>query len=109
MTVTFDEFKKLDLRIGKVIQVDLHPDADRLYVVKVDIGSGETKQSVAGLKPYLTPEQLLNKTVIVLTNLQPAKLRGVESQVMLLVATTEDKKVVLLVPETDIPAGSKIS
>lgn len=107
MIVSFNDFQRLDLRIGKIIQVDPLPQADKLYVMKIDIG-GETKQSVAGLKTYFTPERLLNKSVAVITNLQPARLRGVESQVMLLAATAKDK-VVLLIPEEEIPAGSKIS
>lgn len=106
-TVTFEEFKKLDLRIGKIVAIENHPKADKLYVIKIDIG-GELKQSVAGLKPYLTPEQLINKTVAVVANLQPANLRGMESQVMLLAAAA-DNEVVLLTTEKPIPTGSKIS
>jgi len=105
--VTFDEFKKLDLRIGKVISVENHPQADKLYIIKIDVGT-EVKQSVAGLKPYFTPEQLINKTVAVVANLQPAMLRGMESQVMMLAASA-GSEVVLLTPEKPIPAGSKIS
>ncbi len=108
--ISFDEFKKLDLRIGKVLSVEDHPNADKLYVLKVDIG-GETLQSVAGLKPYLKPEDLLNKSVAVLANVEPGKLRGVESQVLVLAVTvTKDpKEVMLLVPAKEAPAGSKIS
>jgi len=61
--ISFDEFKKLDLRIGKVLSVEEHPNADKLYVLKVDIG-GETRQCVAGLKPYLKPEELYLKVPI---------------------------------------------
>ena len=107
MSVTFEDFKKLDLRIGKIISVENHPNADKLYVMKVDIG-GEVRQSVAGLKPYLKPEELLNKSVAVVANLQPAMLRGLESQAMLLAATAGNE-VVLLRPEKEIPPGSKIS
>lgn len=110
--VTFEEFKKLDLRIGKVLSVENHSNADKLYVLKVDIG-GEVRQCVAGLRPYLTPEQLLNKTVAVVANLEPAVLRGVESQAMILAASTSSeagaRDVVPLVPEKVVPPGSKIS
>lgn len=106
--ITFEEFKKLDLRIGKVLSVENHPNADKLYILKIDIGGGEVKQSVAGLRPYLTPEQLLNKTVAVVANLEPAVLRGMESQVMIL-ATHSGPDVIPLVPEKAAEPGSKIS
>jgi methionyl-tRNA synthetase len=105
--ITFDEFKKLDLRIGKIVAVENHPNADKLYLIKIDIG-GEIRQSVAGLRPYRTPEQLINKTVAVVANLQPAMLRGMESQVMILAAST-GTEVIPLTVEEPIPAGSKIS
>lgn len=107
--ISFEEFKKLDLRIGKVLSVEDHPNADKLYILKIDIG-GETKQSVAGLKPYLKPEEILNKSVAVLANVEPNKLRGVESQVLVLAVTVDkdNKEVMLLVPSKDAPAGSKI-
>ncbi len=105
--ITFVEFQKLDLRTGKIISVENHPNADKLYIMKIDIG-GEVRQSVAGLKPYLTPEQLLNKTVAVVANLEPAILRGVESQAMILAASS-GVDVVPLVPEKAVPPGSRIS
>ena len=109
--VSFDDFKKLDIRIGNVLSVENHPNADKLYVLKVDIGN-ETRQCVAGLRPYITPEQLLNKSIAVIVNLQPAMLRGVESQAMLLAASTETlsgREVVILAPEKALPPGSKVS
>jgi len=112
--VSFDDFKKLDLRIGKILSVENHPNADKLYVLKIDIGGGEVKQSVAGLRPYLTPEQLINRSVSIIANLEPVMLRGVESQVMIMVVTdlapdTAPKSLHLLVPEKEVPVGSKIS
>lgn len=77
--VSFDEFAKLDLRVGKIIEVNDHPNADRLYVVKVDLGD-EVRQLVAGLKKYYKPEELLGHYVVIIANLEPKKLRGVESQ-----------------------------
>ncbi|MFA5794375.1 MAG: hypothetical protein WC980_04830 [Candidatus Brocadiia bacterium] len=105
--ITFEEFKKLELRTGKIISVENHPNADKLYLIKIDIG-GEIKQSCAGLKPYLTPEQLLNKTVAVVTNLEPVILRGIESQAMILAAST-GTEVVPLVPDKLVPPGCRIS
>ena len=104
--VTFAEFKKMDLRIGKVLSVENHPNAEKLYVMKIDTG-GETKQSIAGLKDYYTPEQLSGRTVVVVANLEPAKLRGVESEVMIL-AAQHNNEIVIIVPEKEMPAGSKV-
>jgi methionyl-tRNA synthetase len=105
--VSFKEFKKLDIRVGKVISVENHPNADRLYILKIDIGT-DVKQCVAGLKPYLLPDQLQNKSVVVVANLQPAVLRGVESQVMIL-AASDNNEVVILSPAKELPAGSRVS
>ncbi|MFH1231084.1 MAG: hypothetical protein V1709_06255 [Planctomycetota bacterium] len=105
--ISFDDFKKMDIRIGKVISVENHPNADKLYILKVDIGN-EVRQCVAGLKPYLSPDQLQNKSVVVIANLQPVVLRGVESQVMLLVASNNNE-VVILSPAKELPAGSRVS
>ncbi len=87
--ISFEEFKKLDLKVAKIVSVADHPNADKLYVMKVDIG-GETRQTVAGLKPYYTPEELEGMNIILVTNLEPAKLRGVESQGMVLAAQEGD-------------------
>jgi methionyl-tRNA synthetase len=87
--VSFEEFKKLQFKVGRIISVADHPNADKLYVMKIDIG-GETRQSVAGLKPYYKPEELEGMTCVVIINLEPAKLRGVESQAMILAAQEGD-------------------
>ncbi len=104
--VSFDDFAKLDLRVGKIIEVKDHPNADRLYVVKVDIGD-EVRTLVAGLKKYYKPEELLNKTVVIIANLEPKKLRGVESQGMLL-AADDGKNVALLMPDKEVKLGARI-
>lgn len=105
--ITFDEFKKLDIRIGKILEASNHPNATKLLVLKVDIG-GEIRQTVAGIKGTYTPESLVGKSIVVLCNLQPATLRGVESQGMLLAATS-GSDLVLVVPEKELPPGSKVS
>ncbi|AEC52430.1 methionyl-tRNA synthetase [Pyrococcus sp. NA2] len=104
--VKFEEFAKLDLRVGKIIEVKDHPNADKLYVVKVDLGD-EVRTLVAGLKKYYTKEELLNRYVIVVANLEPKKLRGIESQGMLL-AADDGEKVALLMPDKDVKLGAKI-
>ncbi|MFH0887757.1 MAG: hypothetical protein V1871_00940 [Planctomycetota bacterium] len=106
-TVTFEEFKKLDIKVGKVISIENHPNADKLYVLKIDIGT-EVKQCVAGLRLHIPLDQLQNKSVVVIANLQPVVLRGVESQVMILAASNNDE-VVILSPAKELPAGSRVS
>jgi len=106
--VSFDDWQKLDLRIGKIKKVKDHPNADKLYVLLVDMGKGENdRQVVAGLKKHYKPEELIGKQVVIFTNLQPAKLRGVESNGMLLAADFKDK-VALLQPDKKIETGAKI-
>jgi len=107
--ITFDEFLKVDLRVGKVVEVSVHPNADKLLVLKVDLGT-ETRQLCAGLRGIYEPEQLMGRNIVVAANLAPRTMRGVESQGMLLAATTADRsKVIILTTAADVPAGSKIS
>ena len=104
--VSFGEFKKLEMRVAKVVAVEDHPNADKLLVIQADVG-GVTKQMVAGLKGHYTAEQLIGKSLVVVTNLEPAKLRGVESQAMLLAAQDGDR-VVVIVPEQEVQPGSMV-
>jgi methionyl-tRNA synthetase len=104
--VSFNDFKRIDLRIAKVLSAEPHPSADRLYVLKVDLGT-EKKQLVAGLKGHYPLEALVGKCVVVVSNLQPAVLRGVESQGMLL-AAQDGEKVVILIPEKEVSPGSRV-
>ncbi|MBN1544079.1 methionine--tRNA ligase [Candidatus Woesearchaeota archaeon] len=89
-----------DLRVAKVLSVDDHPDAGKLYVLKIDLGT-EQRQLVAGLKAYIPRENLLGKHIIVVCNLRPAKLRGIESRGMLLAADDGKKVVLLEAPDSD--------
>ena len=113
-TITYDDFCKLDLRIGTIVEVAEHPNADRLTVLKVDLGD-ETRQIIAGIKSYYGPEALLGKQIVVVTNLQPRKMRGLESNGMLLAASvTEDdelRDVVVLTtdPDRQVPPGAAVS
>jgi len=104
--VPYDEFKKLDLRVALITSIEDHPNANKLYVMKVDIG-GEERQLVAGLKPYYPREKLLGKRIIVVVNLAPAVLRGVESRGMLLAAQSGDR-VIILTTDEETPPGSKV-
>ncbi len=98
-------FSKLDLRVAKIVAVNNHPKADKLYVLSVECP--EKRTIVAGLKMHLTPDQLLNKSVLIVANLEPADLRGVKSEGMVLAA--EDKKGKLSLLETDAKVGESAS
>lgn len=106
-TVDFETFTKVKLRIGKILSVEDHPKADKLYVVKVDGGDLGERQIVAGLKAYYTKEELEGQTIAFVANLAPVKLRGIESQGMLLAGDHGDV-VSLLNPNRDLPAGAEI-
>lgn len=107
--ITYDDFAKIDLRVGKVLEATEHPRADKLLVLKVDLGS-EQRQILAGIRGYYQAADLVGKSIIVVANLQPRMMRGMESQGMLLAASTDARdRVILLTPEAEIPAGSKVS
>ena len=107
MEVTFDEFQKLDLRVGKIIEAEQIPGSRNLIKIIVDFG-GEKRQAVAGLVQWYKPEYLAGKKCVFLLNLQKRKMMGVESQCMILAAEDEAGNVVVLQPEKDIVEGSKI-
>ncbi len=86
--VSIEDFRKVELKIGEIKEVNDHPNADRLYIIVVDLGD-KTKQVVAGIRSSYTKEELVGKQVVVVDNLEPAVLRGVESQGMLLAASDE--------------------
>jgi methionyl-tRNA synthetase len=105
--VAFEDFMKMDLRVGRILSVEDHPKADRLYIIKVDIGGSEPRQIVAGLKKFYSRDDMVGKKIIVVSNLQPAKLRGVDSNGMLLAAESGEI-VSLLTIDKDVEPGSKI-
>ncbi len=106
--VKFNEFKKVDLRVGQIKSVKVHPNADKLYILIVGLGEGEHDiQLVAGLKGHYEEDELISKKIIVVRNLEPSIIRGVESQGMLLAAIFKGN-VALIVPEKDIEVGSKV-
>ncbi len=106
--ITFAEFEKLDLRIGKIIEVTPVENSKKLLKIIVDFGS-EKRQAVAGLQKYYTPEQLVGKKYVFLLNLQRRMLAGLESQCMILAAEDNQGVISVLVPEKqEILEGSKI-
>ena len=106
--INIDEFKKIELKVGVVKSAEAHPNADKLLVLKVDLGS-EERQIVAGIRAHYQPEALIGKQVVVVVNLETATLRGLESQGMVLAASSDDGRVVILTPETTVNRGAKIS
>lgn len=105
--INFDDFSKLDLRIGKILEIEVHPDAEKLYLLKVDIGE-KTISLVAGMKPFYSSEDLLGKLIVVLVNLEPRNIRGFLSEGMLLAAQSKDD-VSLIISDKEIIPGSLIS
>ncbi len=106
MEIDFKEWENLDLRVAEVLDVEDHPDADKLYVLKIKINE-EERTIVAGIKQNYTKEELIGKKIVVFTNLKPAVLRGVKSEGMLL-AASKDSEVVLLTVDRDIDSGARI-
>ncbi|MGB9643229.1 MAG: methionine--tRNA ligase subunit beta [Candidatus Ratteibacteria bacterium] len=105
--ISFDDFKKIDMRTGKIISVDDHPAADKLYILQVDLGA-EKRQIVAGIKPYYSKEELVGKTIIIVANLQSRAIRGVESNGMLL-AGLDDTTLAVLTIDRNLKPGTKIT
>ena len=100
-------FKSVSLRVGHILTAEKVEKADKLLKFTVDLGS-EQRTIVSGIAKYYTPEETVGKQVVVVANLKPAKLRGIESQGMLLCAVSADGDVVLVAPEKRVPAGSEV-
>ncbi len=105
-TINFEDWSKLDLRVGKILKVEDIEGADKLYKLEVDIGS-EKRTLAAGIKEFYSKEELQGKKCVIFVNLEPKKLRGIESKGMIL-AADEDGKPTLIVPEKDVEVGSKV-
>lgn len=100
-------FAELNLQVGKILSVEQHPEAEKLYVEKIDLGNGDVRQIVSGLKDYYTIEEMTGRSVIVASNLKPAKLRGVESQGMVLLAEDENGSLGFL-ESPNAPVGTNL-
>ena len=104
--INFEEFQKIDLRVGKIIEAEKIEGTDKLLKLKVDLGE-EKRQLVAGITKFYQPEDLIGKEIVVVANLEPKILRGIESQGMLLAGDVKGKPV-LLKPDQEVPPGTKI-
>ena len=105
--ISFQEFQKVEMKVGRVLSVEDHPNANKLMVLRVDVGEEAPRTLVAGLKQYYKNEDLAGKLIVVVTNLEPAKLRGIESNGMLL-AAQEGSTVCFLTPEKPVAPGSPV-
>jgi methionyl-tRNA synthetase len=107
--VGIDDFAKLDLRVARVIECEKVEKSEKLLKLKLDIGI-ETRQVVSGIAKFYKPEELIGKNVIMIANLKPAKLMGIESQGMILAAVYgKDEKLAVVTVDADMPLGSRVS
>jgi tRNA-binding protein len=104
--ISIDDFCKIELKVATIKSAEPHPNADKLMVLQVDLGA-EQRQICAGIRNHYAPEDLIGKQIIVVANLETAKLRGLESQGMLLAASSGDQ-VIVMTPEKPALAGSPV-
>lgn len=105
--IKFEDFQKIDLRIGKIIEAEKVKGSSKLLKLLVDF-SNEKRQLVAGIGKFYLPENLIGKEIVVVFNLEPKKIMGIESQGMLLAANV-DGNPVILIPEKEVPPGTKVT
>jgi methionyl-tRNA synthetase len=106
--ISFEDFKKLDARVGTITQVERVPRTEKLYKILVDLGALGTRQTVSSLVGFYEPDQLNGKRVVFLCNLKPTKLGGEVSQGMLL-AAEQEKSLALLTTDHEIPNGARVT
>ena len=107
MEMTIEEFQKIDLRVAEVKSAEKVEGADRLLKLKIDIG-GEERQIVAGIAQHYTPEDIVGKKVVIVANLKPAVIRGVESRGMLLAASEGAALSIVVLERPQIPSGARV-
>lgn len=107
--ISFSEWEKIDLRVAEILEIEEIKGADKLYKLKIDLGT-ETRTLVAGLKQYYTAQELEGKRIIVFTNLEPRTIKGIESKGMVLAAVSDDhNEAKLIQPDGVLELGSKVS
>lgn len=107
-TIQYDDFAKLEIRIGKVLAAEMVPETDKLIKCTIDFGELGARTIVSGIAEWKKPEELIGKKLPYIVNLAPRMLRGVESQGMLLATHTVDGGVALLLPDGDVAPGTKV-
>lgn len=105
--ISIDQFRSIELKIATIKSAEPHPNADKLMVLQIDLGT-EQRQILAGIRNHYTPEELIGRQIVVVANLEPAKLRGLESQGMLLAASDEGR-VIILTPDKTVQPGATVS
>jgi methionyl-tRNA synthetase len=106
--ITIEEFQRIELRVATILSAERVPGTEKLLKLQIDLGS-EHRQLVAGIAKHYTPEELIGKQIVVVTNLQPAVIRGIESQGMLLTASTDDSSQLALVTlQRPMPNGCRV-
>ena len=105
--ISIEDFRKVELRVATIKSAEPHPNADKLMGLQIDLGD-EQRQICAGIRGQYAPEELIGKQIVVVANLETAKLRGLDSQGMLL-AASDDGRVVILTPEKPVATGAKVS
>jgi methionine--tRNA ligase beta chain len=106
MTIKFEDFEKIDFRVGKILKVEKIEKSEKLLKLVIDLGK-EKRQLVAGIGKFYKPEDLIGKEIVVVANLEPKKIMGIESQGMLLAADVGGEPVILI-PEKEVPPGTII-
>ncbi|MCL4220573.1 MAG: methionine--tRNA ligase subunit beta [Phycisphaerales bacterium] len=112
--ISYDDFVKVDLRVARIVAAEPHPNADRLFKLQLDDGSGQPRQICAGIRGHYEADQIVGRQIIIVANLAPRKIRGEESRGMLLAASdapkeSGDRRVILLTPMSEIAPGSTVS
>lgn len=106
--IPYSDFAKLDLKVGKILEVEDHPNADKLYILKVDLNEEKPRQIIAGLKPYYKKSELKNKKAIFVANLEKRNIRSIESNGMILAADNNQGKVIFLTTKIESENGLKL-
>jgi methionyl-tRNA synthetase len=106
--INIETFAQVDLRVGQIVVAERIPNADRLLRLEVDLAEPVRRQILAGIAEYYTPEELIGQKILVVSNLQPRKLRGLESRGMLLAASSESGRPLLATVPPETPNGSRL-
>jgi methionine--tRNA ligase beta chain len=107
-TINYEEFSKVKLRVAEILSAERVEGSEKLIKLQVSLGNDDTRQVIAGIGKKYSPEDLINKRIIIVANLEPRKLMGLESQGMLLAASTETEGPILLVPDSEVDPGAEV-
>lgn len=107
--IPFKDWKKLDIRAGRILNIEDIPNADKLYKLEVDVGEEKPRTLVAGIKKHYTKEELKGKPCVVICNLEPRIMKGIKSEGMILAAVSEDEsEIAMLMPDKEVESGRRI-